>query len=513
MLKDIDTSVKLDKDSYKSEINTLGLKLSEMQRVCKDEGIPVSVIFEGWSAAGKGSRINSLINYLDPRGFEVFTVQKTTEDERLRPYLWRYWQRIPADGRIHIFDRSWYQALMDGFRKKEAVLKDPVYDIRSFEETLTANGAVIIKLFLHVSEKEQKKRLEALATDADTAWRVRKSDVKQNRKYKTFLSRFGKMLDDSDHDAAHWTVVEADDSRFADVKVYRTVLEAMENAVQAKRDKSAAEAAVDADAGTDSGTGAGTGSEIIGNLLTPSENEPSKLESVDLNKSVSREEYNQRLKVAQSDLERFHNAMYKQRLPAAMVFEGWDAAGKGGAIKRTVAPLDPRGYKVAPYGAPNDTERAHHYLWRFWNEVPKAGHMTVFDRSWYGRVMVERVEGFCSTADWKRAFGEINDFEKQLVDSGIVLLKFWLHISPEEQLKRFELRTNTPEKKWKITDEDWRNREKWGQYLEAVDEMLSRTSTPYAPWTVIEANDKLFARIKVIETLHDKLGSALNDRR
>jgi len=201
--------------------------------------------------------------------------------------------------------------------------------------------------------------------------------------------------------------------------------------------------------------------------------------------------------------------MYKQRLPAAMVFEGWDAAGKGGAIKRTVSPLDPRGYKVAPYGAPNDIEKAHHYLWRFWNEVPKAGHLTVFDRSWYGRVMVERVEGFCSPADWKRAFGEINDFEKQLVDSGIVLLKFWLHISPDEQLKRFEARTNTPEKKWKITDEDWRNRDKWNQYLEAVDEMLIRTSTDYAPWTIVEAVDKPFARIKVIETVKDRLEAAL----
>jgi polyphosphate kinase 2 (PPK2 family) len=201
--------------------------------------------------------------------------------------------------------------------------------------------------------------------------------------------------------------------------------------------------------------------------------------------------------------------MYKQRMAAAMVFEGWDAAGKGGAIKRTVAPLDPRGYKVAPYGAPNDIEKAHHYLWRFWNEVPKAGHLTVFDRSWYGRVMVERVEGFCKPADWKRAFDEINDFEKQLFDSGIVLFKFWLHIDQDEQLKRFESRTNTPEKSWKITDEDWRNREKWDQYLEAVDEMLLKTSTEQAPWTIVEAVDKLYSRIKVIETVRDKLEDRL----
>jgi len=499
MLKNIDTSLKLDKDAYKEEINSLGLRLSEMQRVCKDEKIPVSVIFEGWSAAGKGSRINSLISYLDPRGFEVFTVQRTNEDERLRPYMWRYWQRIPAAGRIHVFDRSWYLPPMSGHRKNEATLGDPVYDIKSFEETLVDNGAVIIKLFLHVSKKEQRKRLEALVSDPDTAWRVRKSDMKQNQKYEKYLSRFDKMLEDTSHEKAQWTVIEADDSRFADVKVYQTVLTAMENAVKAKKDK---KASVGADATTESKIPE-TGSD---STVTSS----SVLGTVDLNQSISREEYSQRLKVAQSDLERLHNAMYKQRLAAAMVFEGWDAAGKGGAIKRTVAPLDPRGYKVAPYGAPNETERSYHYLWRFWNEVPKAGHLTVFDRSWYGRVMVERVEGFCSEADWKRAFGEINDFEKQLVDSGIVLMKFWLHIDPDEQLKRFELRTNTPEKQWKITDEDWRNRDKWNQYLEAVDEMLLRTSTPYAPWTIVEADNKPFARIKVIETLRDKLESALD---
>jgi len=202
--------------------------------------------------------------------------------------------------------------------------------------------------------------------------------------------------------------------------------------------------------------------------------------------------------------------MYRERVPAAIVFEGWDAAGKGGAIKRLVAPLDPRGYKVAPSGAPNDVERAHHYLWRYWNEVPKAGHFTIFDRSWYGRVMVERVEGFCTRDEWMRAFREINDFEEQLVDSGIVLIKFWLHIDQEEQLRRFERRMEIPDKQWKITDEDWRNREKWSQYLEAVDEMLLRTSTTFAPWTIVEAGSKAFARVKVIETVKERLEAKLS---
>ncbi|MDR2571891.1 MAG: polyphosphate:AMP phosphotransferase [Oscillospiraceae bacterium] len=500
MLKNTDTSQKLKKKEYKSDIITLGLRLSEMQRICKDESIPVTIIFEGWSAAGKGSRISSLIKYLDPRGFEVFTIQKTTEDERLRPFMWRFWQRAPAKGRFHIFDRSWYQALMRGQDKHETLLADPVYDIKSFEKTSVDNGAVIIKLFLHVSKKEQKKRLRALEDNSETAWRVSPADWYQNRHYKKTLSRFEHMLQDTDHNAAPWTVIEANNSRFADIKVYKTVVSALEKAVKARQDKSAA---------------INVKPENIKDTTNNNTNksvkstESSTLANTDLTIAIGREEYISRLRKAQNELAALHNAMYKQRVPAAMVFEGWDAAGKGGAITRAVATLDPRGYKVAPFGAPNDIENAHHYLWRFWNEVPKAGHMTVFDRSWYGRVMVERVEGFCKTADWKRAFEEINDFEKQLTDSGIVLLKFWLHISPEEQLKRFELRTNTPEKAWKITDEDWRNREKWDQYLEAVDDMLRLTSTEYAPWTIIEAVDKLYARVKVAETAKNRLESAL----
>jgi polyphosphate kinase 2 (PPK2 family) len=233
------------------------------------------------------------------------------------------------------------------------------------------------------------------------------------------------------------------------------------------------------------------------------------LAAIDPRREADPAECLRRLKNAQRSLGRLHNAMYLQRVPVAVVFEGWDAAGKGGAIKRLVAPLDPRSYKVAPSSAPNDLERAHHYLWRYWNNAPKAGHLTVFDRSWYGRVMVERVEGFCAPEEWRRAFREINEFEEHLVDGGVALIKFWLHIDPEEQLQRFERRMHTPEKQWKITDEDWRNRAKWDQYLEAVDEMLLRTSTTYAPWTVVEAVSKPFARAKVVETVLERLEARL----
>ena len=492
MLQNIDMLRKLSKDDYKATMSSLGLRLSEAQRSCKDEKISVMVVFEGWSAAGKGSRISSLISWLDPRGYEVFTIQKPSEDERLRPYMWRFWRRTPAAGRIHVFDRSWYHVLIRGHDKGDAPQADPIRDVMSFEKQLADSGVIIIKLFLHVSRKEQKKRLKALAKNPDTKWRVKEADLEQNRNYGKQMERFDRILEKTDHSHAKWTVIEADDRRFADVKVYQTVVDAMEEAARNVRTR------------REQGT-----SYHDATASLPTDARSSVLSSVDPNRDIDNDEFRVRLKKAQEDLSRLHNAMYLHRVPAAVLFEGWDAAGKGGAIKRLVAPLDPRGYKVVPSGAPNDIERAHHYLWRYWNEVPKAGHMTVFDRSWYGRVMVERIEGFCSQDEWRRAFREINDFEHQLTDSGIVLMKFWLHINPDEQLRRFEHRVHTPEKQWKITDEDWRNRDKWDQYLEAVDEMLFRTSTAYAPWTIVEADHKPFARLKVAETVRDQLEKRL----
>ena len=495
MLQSIDTSVKLSRKEYKSAIGPLTLRLSEAQRACREHKIPVMIVFEGWSASGKGSRVGALIKSLDPRGFEVFTTQTPSEEERLHPYMWRFWRRTPAEGRIHIFDRSWYRALIRGRDPDEAPPPDPLGDVLSFEKLMTDAGVVIIKIFLHVSRKAQHKRLRVLSRNQETAWRISASDLKQNLEYNEFLAYFDDILMKTHHEQAKWTVVESDDRRYADVKVYQTVVAALESAVQAalaKRD----------------GVG-GHAASAAQSTEQPTETLPPVLNLVDPRQAIDPDAYSPRLKQAQSTLGLLHSAMYRQRVPAAIVFEGWDAAGKGGAIKRLVATLDPRGYRVAPSAAPNDVERAHHYLWRYWNEAPKAGHLTVFDRSWYGRVMVERIEGFCTQDEWKRAYQEINDFEKQLVDSGAVLIKFWLHIDQDEQLRRFEGRMHNPEKQWKITDEDWRNREKWDDYLAAVDEMLYRTSTAYAPWTIVEAVNKPFARVKVAETVVAELEKRL----
>jgi polyphosphate kinase 2 (PPK2 family) len=291
------------------------------------------------------------------------------------------------------------------------------------------------------------------------------------------------MLARSDADFAPWVVVEAHNRRFATVKLLTTVVNALARHIAVKEQQAERER-LDLPV-----------SALPGNIST------SMLDKVDLDLTLERGEYRERLHAAQKRIQQLHHEIYTRRIPVVLVYEGWDAAGKGGNIRRLTQSLDPRGYEVIPIAAPNDLEKDHHYLWRFWINVPKAGHIAIFDRSWYGRVMVERIEGFCSQAEWRRAYREINEMERNLTNFGTVLLKFWIHIDQATQLQRFEDRQLNPHKAWKITDEDWRNRDKWDAYRVAVDEMLLRTSTPRAPWHVIESNCKLHARVKGIETV------------
>jgi len=233
------------------------------------------------------------------------------------------------------------------------------------------------------------------------------------------------------------------------------------------------------------------------------------LESVDLTRHLNEKRYLVRIRELQVRLRELHFRIYAKRIPVLALFEGWDAAGKGGAIKRVTETLEPRGFTVSSFSAPRGDEKTHHYLWRFWRALPRAGHLGVFDRSYYGRVLVERVEGFCSEDEWRRAYREINDFEAQQASFGMVICKFWLHISKEEELRRFKGRERDPFRSYKLTAEDWRNRARWDDYQAAVEEMLARTSTPYAPWTVVEANDKYFARVKIVKTIGDAIEKAL----
>lgn len=488
LLDEIDLDVSLKKDDYKKSSEVLSSTLSELARKCKELNIPVIVVFEGWGASGKGTLINNFIMPLDPRLFKVYTIKKATEDEKMRPFLWRFWTKTPAKGQMAIFDRSWYRRVMNE-RADKQIDSDKIasaYDeILSFEKQLVDDGVVIIKFFLHISEHEQRKRFEKLESSPETAWRVTEDDWENHKRYSEFLEYNDEMLQKTNSPYAPWTVIEATDRRFASNKIMKTAIDILVKKISSiNKDKE-------------------TPKIILSNLKSPI------LGNLDLSKSITKDEYSKKLKSLQNRLSALHNEIYTKRIGAVMVFEGQDAAGKGGAIKRITENLDPRGYEVVPTAAPNDLENAHHYLWRFWNSIPKLGHITIFDRSWYGRVMVERVEGFCTENEWKRAYSEINEMEQQIVNSGILVIKFWLQIDKDEQERRFNARLENPQKRWKITDEDWRNREKWDEYTAAVDEMLERTQTPFAPWTIVEANNKLFARIKVLETVAKRLEESL----
>jgi AMP-polyphosphate phosphotransferase len=487
MLKNINLTREVSKAEYKRLKGEADLKLAALQRQAKALGIPIIVVVEGWSAAGKGTLINEMILPLDPRGFSVYSARGPTEEDAFYPFLRRFWKRTPTRGRLAIFDRSWNRRVLtdrvSGLIKGER-LRQAFDDIRSFERQLTDEGVVIVKCFLHISKSEQKRRFDALRTSPTTAWRVTKEDLRQHERYGEYLAAAEEMLTETDADYSPWTVVEAHDRRFATLKIFGTVINALERGV-AKIGQKAEAPAVRLQAPASDGNTFKT----------------TALAHVDLSKSLTPEEYAARLKKAQTALRDLEHEIYLRRVPVVIAYEGWDAAGKGGNIRRLTQNLDPRGYEVVPVAAPNDIEKAHHYLWRFWAQMPKAGHITIFDRTWYGRVLVERVEGFCTEAQWRRAYREINGMEQHLAHFGAVILKFWLHIDPDEQLRRFREREGMAHKQWKITDEDWRNREKIDLYREAVEEMLYRTSTPYAPWTIVESNCKRHARVKVLETV------------
>ena len=492
MLEKIDLSKTMDKKEYKKLMEVLGPKLARLQRELKSCNIPVMIVFEGFGGAGKGTQINHLIEPMDPRGFTVYSTQAETQEEQYHPFLWRFWNKTPEKGRIAIFDRSWYGKLLVERYEKKTHKKDipgVLEDIENFEKQLTDDGTLLIKFFLTISEKEQEKRFDKLLSKEETSWRVSKADKDRNKHYEEYARMADEILTRTDTEYAPWTIIEAHDERYAAVKILTTVVEAFEERYEKEQNPQPRQ---------------------IDGKFGQNDLKESVLKKVDLSKKLDRETYEKKLDELQKKLTLLHSEIYAKRIPVVLAFEGWDAGGKGGAIKRLTRALDPRGYTVNPTSSPNDIERAHHYLWRFWTRMPKDGHIAIFDRTWYGRVMVERIEGFCTTQEWQRAFKEMNQMEQQLVNHGAIVIKFWMHIDKEEQERRFKERQETPEKQWKITDEDWRNREKWELYEQAVDEMMVRTSTVNAPWVIVEGNDKLYARIKVLETVVDALEKRLH---
>lgn len=489
MLEQIDLTKKMPKEVYQEQMEQMESELAALQRECKALGIPVILVFEGLDASGKGVQINKLIHPLDPRGFEVHAIKEETEEERMHPFLWRFWTKTPEKGRMAIFDTSWYRKVsierFDHKMSKEELAY--VYqEITTFERALADDGNVLIKFFLHISQKEQRKRFDKMLHSKETAWKVSREDEKRNKEYRRYKEICEEMLERTESEYAPWILIEAEDRRFATAKIFAQVIRQL-------KERILQENAV--------GKSASQSSDIQVETTQKNLMESSVLSKVDLTLAYTEEEYKKRLKALQERLELLHSELYRKRIPMVLGFEGWDAGGKGGAIKRLTDAMDPRGYLVSPTAAPTETEKSHHYLWRFWKNMPKDGHVTIFDRTWYGRVMVERIEGFCTKEEWQRAYREINDMESHLAHSGAIVLKFWMQIDKDEQERRFKERMENPQKQWKITDEDWRNREKWDFYEEAVNEMIIRTSTSYAPWIIVEGNNKYYARVKVLETV------------
>ena len=466
-------------------------KLTALQMQIKEHGLPVLVLFEGWGTAGKGSVLGKVIKNIDPRFFKVATMDVPTEEERRKPFLYRYFVKIPEKGKFVFLDSGWMdeivkECLHDNPGEKE--YKKKIESVKRFERQLTDNGYLVLKFFFQISQKEQKKRIDILKEDKNTKWRVSENDDWQNKHYDKCLHVFDRYLNDTNAPADPWYLIDAKNKKWAELQVLETMISGIETALK----------------------NSNLAVPLLQNVF-PLEKIP-RLSEIPLDKEIEEEEYRKELKELQEKLSRLHNKLYRQKIPVIIAYEGWDAAGKGGNIKRITGALDPRGFEVHPIASPEPHEKARHYLWRFWNRLPKTGHIAIFDRTWYGRVMVERLEGFCNENEWQRAYNEINEFEKELSDWGAVIIKFWVQIDKDTQLARFTNRQNTPEKQWKITDEDWRNREKWDLYEVAVDEMLQKTNTTYAPWHVLESNDKKYARIKALKIVIHAIEKALEKK-
>ena len=492
MLKDHVKMSMPDEETLRAELKAAQEKLSGYQMKIKEARLPVMVIFEGWGAAGKGSTISKVIKNIDPRFFKVKTTASPTAEDKRYPFLRRFLLDIPEAGKFTFFDAYWMEEVVGGVINgdlSEEDYKKRINSINTTERSLTDNGYLVMKFFFDISRKEQKKRIDALKADKNTRWRVDKDDIDENKHYDEYREIYDRYLTDTNRSSSPWYIIDAKDRKWAQLQVLQFLNQGIDTAL-----KNHALAVP-----------------ILQNTF-PLKNVP-KLADISLaDKVLSDEEYEKELKRLQTELGALHNEVYRKRIPVIIAYEGWDAAGKGGNIKRITSALDPRGYEVHPIASPEPHEKARHFLWRFWNRLPKDGHIAIFDRTWYGRVMVERLEGFCSENDWQRAYNEMNEFEKELSDWGAVVIKFWVQIDNKTQLERFTERQNTPEKQWKITDEDWRNRDKWDLYEQAINEMLQKTSTSFAPWHVLESNDKKYARIKALKIVTEELRKACKDR-
>lgn len=492
MFESAELGHKIDKATYKAEVPALREALLDAQfDLAQAKSFPVIILISGVDGAGKGETVNLLNEWMDPRHIHTDAFGRPSDEEFERPHMWRYWRALPPKGRIGIYFGSWYTEpivkRVYGEIKNDG-LTDALDEIVRLEKMLTDEGALVLKFWFHLSKERQKERLKKLEDNPKTRWRVTKLDKKHLRMYDEFREISEHALRETSTAAAPWIIVEGYDANYRNLTVGRQILEALRKRLDHP------------DARPEAATAPP--------LISPVDN-MHILSKLDLSKKIDQKAYAAKLEHYQGKLNSLTRDPRFNKISVVCVFEGSDAAGKGGSIRRITQAIDARIFSIIPIATPTEEERAQPYLWRFWRHVPRHGRLTVFDRSWYGRVLVERVEGFCSEYDWMRAYGEINDFEEQLARKQYVMVKFWLQISKEEQLRRFEERKSIAFKRFKITEEDWRNREKWDAYEVAVCDMIDRTSIDYAPWTIVEANDKNYARIKILKILCARIEKAL----
>tara|TARA_B110000037_G_scaffold222664_1_gene298661 strand:+ start:52597 stop:54072 length:1476 start_codon:yes stop_codon:yes gene_type:complete len=469
----------------------LAIELGELQREAKGLGLPSIVVIEGIDGSGKGHVLNRVLLELDARVYSIRAVHASERHLQEHPLLWDMWNNLPLEGDVQFFDRSAYYRVLDAWAEgglPEKTLDQYWKDIVSFERNQVDAGTLLIKVFLVSSKKEQARRFKALENNPKTAWRVRKKDWRRHEQYAAYRAQVESMMQSTKHPGAEWSVIETDDLKKGTQRLYEILIESFRAAIEKRK--------------------ASEEKQSVRDKWIPYTGRD-YLSEIDLTSDLDRSEYKQMLKERQSEMYELVHQINAQKIPVVLVYCGSDAAGKGGCIKRLLQGIDPRSFKVIGVGPPSERELAHHYLWRFWKQLPPRGRITIFDRSWYGRVLVERVEDFCTNKEWQQAYQEINEMEAQLTNFGTVILKFWLHIDQDTQLERFRAREENPIKQWKITPDDWRNREKSHLYDQAVNEMVENTNTKNAPWNLVSSVSKMHARIRTLDITIAALKAAI----
>jgi polyphosphate:AMP phosphotransferase len=482
---------KLPKAEYEQAVADLRTRLLDVQQRLEAAKLPVTLIVAGLDCAGKGDLLGKLNEWLDPRFMRTHAFGAPSEEEMERPRHWRYWMSLPPRGHIGLYAMGWYAAPLSERMRGEigtAKLDAELAHIRRLEKMLSDDGALVLKCWLHLSKKQQRQVIDKLSDDPETAWQVGKVEEKHFKQYDQFIAIAEHTLRETSTPEAPWLIINAYDPHYRRITIANWIISSIAARLDAlaQAEPRPLEPAPPVTIGRD----------ILGAL--------------DLGAKLDKPDYQKQLARYQGKLSRLAREARQDKRSAILLFEGWDAAGKGGTIRRITQALDARNYRVIPIAAPTDEEKAQHYLWRFWRHLPRGGSVTIYDRSWYGRVLVERVEGFAQPQEWRRAYSEINDFEEELAGHGVILLKFWMHIDQDEQMRRFKEREKTSYKRYKITEEDYRNRDRWDRYVEAVNEMVTRTSTEYAPWHLVSAQDKYSGRIQVLKRVCEAYQRALD---